>query len=101
MSLGASVEVSRPQRWDEPFGERPLSSHEVERILSLPPFRRIDQDAFPPSAPLREIVRNDTRIGRYAAEDVICRKGDPAAHSSRHAQLSPPLKQDGWSYGYC
>ena len=76
MSPVASVEVSRPQRWDEPFGAKPLSSDEVARILSVPPFSRIDHDAFSPAAPLLEILRNDTRIVRCAAGDVICRKGD-------------------------
>ncbi len=74
--MSFAVELSRPNRWDEPFGELPLTDREIEWILSFPPFSRIDEAAFPSSTPLREILRNDTRVMRYMAGDVVFRAGD-------------------------
>jgi Fe-S-cluster-containing dehydrogenase component/CRP-like cAMP-binding protein len=69
------VALQRPQRWDEPFGE-PLQEAEVDRLLAIEPFRGIDPAAFPPSLSLREILRNDARVERFAAGDIIVREGD-------------------------
>jgi hypothetical protein len=69
------VAVQRPQRWDEPFGE-PLREAEVDELLAIEPFCGIDPAAFPPSLSLREILRNDARLERYAAGDILVREGD-------------------------
>jgi Fe-S-cluster-containing dehydrogenase component/CRP-like cAMP-binding protein len=68
------IAIPRPQRWDEPFGE--LSEPDVERLLSIEPFRGIDASAFPPTLPLRDIMRGDTRLMRYEVGDIIVREGD-------------------------
>ena len=70
------VEVRRPQRWDEPFDERPLADRAVDWILSHSPFSEIDEADFTESASLRDIVRNDSRIVRCLAGDIVYRTGD-------------------------
>ena len=70
------VELARPNRWDEPFGEFPLTDREIDWILTRSPFNQIDPKPFPDSTPLREILRNDTRVMRYIPGDVIFRAGD-------------------------
>ena len=69
------VVVSRPQRWDQPF-DPGMRDVDVDHLLEIDPFRSIDPAQFPPSLPLREILRNDARIMRYAAGDLIVREGD-------------------------
>ena len=69
------VAVSRPERWDVPFGE-PLRDDAVDRLLSIEPFASIDAASFPASLPLREILRNDARLQHYAPGDIIVREGD-------------------------
>jgi len=70
------VEVRRPERWDEPFDERPLSDRDVDWILTHAPFSEIDEGDFTGSASLRDILRNDTRIVRCLAGDIVYRTGD-------------------------
>ncbi len=70
------IEVRRPQRWDEPFDERPLSSRDVDWILSHAPFSDIDESDFLGSASLRDILGNDTRIVRCLPGDIVYRTGD-------------------------
>src|SRR5262245_25807212 len=69
------ITIHRPQRWDAPFGES-MTDLEVERLLSVEPFRAADPAAFPPTLPLRGILRNDTRIVHYQRGDLIVREGD-------------------------
>jgi Fe-S-cluster-containing dehydrogenase component/CRP-like cAMP-binding protein len=69
------VAAPRPERWDIPFGER-MTEADVDRLLSIDPFRRADAAAFPPTLPLRGVLRNDTRIVRYENGDLIVREGD-------------------------
>src|SRR5262245_18038416 len=69
------VTISRPQRWDVPFGDR-MTEREVEQLLTVEPLRSIDADAFPPALPLRGLLRNDTRIVRYERGDLVVREGD-------------------------
>jgi Fe-S-cluster-containing dehydrogenase component/CRP-like cAMP-binding protein len=69
------VAVTRPQRWDVPFGE-PMRDDEVDRLLTIEPFAAIDAASFPASLPLRELLRNDARLQHYAPGDIIVREGD-------------------------
>jgi CRP-like cAMP-binding protein len=69
------VAALRPQRWDTPYGD-PLRDDEVDRLLAIEPFRDIDPARFPATLPLREIMRNDARLLRFTAGDVIVREGD-------------------------
>jgi len=67
--------IQRPMRWDNPFSED-MTEEDVERILKIPPFSEMNEKDFPPSASLRDIIRNDTRIQRYKSGDIVVRKGD-------------------------
>ncbi len=73
-SLGVAV-VERPQRWDEPF-DPDMSAADVDRVLSLPPFSRMDPSAFAAQTPLAGIIRNDSRLIRSRPGDVLVREGD-------------------------
>jgi Fe-S-cluster-containing dehydrogenase component/CRP-like cAMP-binding protein len=68
------IAIPRPRRWDEPFGE--MTARDVDALLRIAPFCRMDARAFPPSLPLRGILAGDTRIGRYQNGDLIVREGD-------------------------
>ncbi len=67
--------LARPQRWDVPFGPE-MTERDVDRLLALEPFSRMDPSRFPAALPLRGVLRNDTRIVRYPAGSVITREGD-------------------------
>jgi CRP-like cAMP-binding protein len=71
----APLAIQRPQRWDEPFGPD-MTDADVDRVLSTPPFDKIDPSKFPPKSSLRDIVKNDTRINRYLEDEIIVREGD-------------------------
>ncbi len=73
-TLGVAI-VQRPQRWDEPF-DPAMRSADVDRILATAPFSRMDPDNFSSQTPLSGIIRNDSRIGRYRAGDLVTRQGD-------------------------
>ena len=65
----------RPQRWDQPFGAE-MTDTEVERLLSCPEISAIQNEKFPKRIPLEGILKNDARIVRYKADDIIIREGD-------------------------
>ena len=67
--------VQRPRRWDVPFDPE-MGTENVEALLSIPPFSRMDPARFSKAAPLAEILRNDTRILEYAPGDLVVREGD-------------------------
>jgi Fe-S-cluster-containing dehydrogenase component/CRP-like cAMP-binding protein len=73
--IDTEVAVARPQRWDEPFDDA-MQDADVDRLLHIEPFRGIDPARFPPSLPLRSILRNDARIQKFARGDIIVREGD-------------------------
>ncbi len=73
--VDTEVAVARPQRWDEPFGPE-MREADVDRLLEIEPFCDMDPGRFPPSLPLRDILRNDVRIQRYAGGDIVVREGD-------------------------
>ena len=64
-----------PQRWDQPFDPN-MGTADVNRLLSTPPFDRMDPEKFPRSAPLADILRNDTRILTFENGDIVVRQGD-------------------------
>src|SRR5690606_26135685 len=65
----------RPERWDKPL-DAAMSARMVERLLGVPPFAAMDPTAFPRSTPLREILRNDTRVVPFKPGEIIVREGD-------------------------
>lgn len=69
------VIVERPRRWDVPFGDS-MGDEEVDQLLELPPFCDMDPAAFPTALPLREILKNDTRINHYTDGAIVVREGD-------------------------
>lgn len=69
------VELQRPERWDNPFSAD-MTAEEVDRVIGLSPMSEIDADTFPASASLRDVIRNDTRIRRYAPGDIVVREED-------------------------
>jgi Fe-S-cluster-containing dehydrogenase component/CRP-like cAMP-binding protein len=73
--MDGGTAIARPQRWDSPFGER-MADEDLERVLESPVFRDIDPAQFPPTLSLEDIVRNDARLLRVSAGDVIVREGD-------------------------
>jgi Fe-S-cluster-containing dehydrogenase component/CRP-like cAMP-binding protein len=71
----APASLDRPKRWDAPFSPDTTSAH-IARLLRLSPFREMNPDSFPRSAPLPDILRNDTAIRTYAQGEMIVREGD-------------------------
>ena len=70
-----SISIPRPKRWDRPFGSN-MTEEDVDRILTIPPFNRMDPGSYPPDVSLRGIIRNETRIRRYRNGDIVVREGD-------------------------
>ena len=74
----------RPARWDVPFSrdladpaeQRDMSEADLDRLLATAPFSKMDPAAFPRGLPLREVLRNDTRLRQYRDGDVVVRQGD-------------------------
>lgn len=73
--MDASGQTIRPARWDEPF-DADMTAEKVERILTLPPFDRLDPQRFPRHLPLAGILRNDTRLLTLKQHQIIVREGD-------------------------
>jgi len=67
--------LERPQRWDAAF-DTDMTDADVERLLATAPFSEMDAEKFPKRTPLREILRNDTRILKFRKGEIIVRQGD-------------------------
>jgi len=67
--------LERPQRWDAAF-DPDMTDAAVDRLLATAPFREMNAEKFPKRIPLREILRNDTRILRFRRGEIIVRQGD-------------------------
>ncbi|MBT6855693.1 MAG: hypothetical protein HOA09_09030, partial [Nitrospina sp.] len=65
----------RPQRWDQPFGLF-MTDQDVERLLTVPEISAIEESKFPTHCPLKGILKNDARIVKYSAGDIVIREGD-------------------------
>lgn len=75
--------IKRPQRWDVPFWTEipdalagPALEPDVDRLLQIPIFQRMDQSRFPGNTSLRDILLNDGRIRYFKQGDIIVRQGD-------------------------
>jgi len=53
-----------------------MSDEDVERLMARPEIAAIEAEKFPSHIPLRGILRNDARLMRYKAGDIIVREGD-------------------------
>ena len=71
----AETTFARPGRWDVPFSDT-MRNSDVDRLLGVEPFRSIDAGRFPPSLPLKGILKNDARIVTYQPGDLVIREGD-------------------------
>src|SRR5471032_2677728 len=67
--------LERPQRWDAAFDAN-MTDMTVDRLLTTAPFRDMDAEKFPKRTPLREILRNDSRILHFRQGEIIVRQGD-------------------------
>jgi len=65
----------RPKRWDQPFGSL-MTDSDVERLFEVPEISGIEESKFPSHCPLKEILKNDTRIIKYTPGDIVIREGD-------------------------
>lgn len=72
--MASKVEISRPGRWDNPFGPD-MSEAEIDAIIAMPAFAAIDPENFPGNLTLRDIVGNDARVLDVAPGEIIHRKG--------------------------
>jgi len=71
----AAPSLGRPRRWDAAFSDD-MTEADVARLLGLSPFSEMKPESFPGSAPLAEIIKNDTRIRRFKKGEIIVREGD-------------------------
>ncbi|MSU23488.1 MAG: cyclic nucleotide-binding domain-containing protein [Opitutus sp.] len=67
--------LGRPRRWDAAFSDD-MTEADAARLLTVSPFNEMNPESFPGSAPLREILKNDTCIRRFKAGEIIVREGD-------------------------
>lgn len=67
--------VRRPERWDQPM-DASMSDADVAWLRSRQPFASLDTTAFPKATPLEGILRNDCRLIRCEAGEIIVREGD-------------------------
>jgi Fe-S-cluster-containing dehydrogenase component/CRP-like cAMP-binding protein len=67
--------MKRLGRWDKPLSDDTTDTV-VDRLLSLVPFRDMNPESFPLSAPLRDLLKNDTRVRRYRKGEIVVREGD-------------------------
>jgi len=71
----AESPLNRPRRWDKPFSDETTEA-DVRRLLGMAPFKDMDAAAFPRSAQLPDILRNDARLRSFEAGEIIVREGD-------------------------
>jgi Fe-S-cluster-containing dehydrogenase component/CRP-like cAMP-binding protein len=71
----AVTTFQRPQRWDASF-DPDMTEAQLDRLLSLAPFKDMNAERFPKRVSLRDILRNDTRIRRFESGELIVRAGD-------------------------
>ncbi|HEY1489666.1 MAG TPA: cyclic nucleotide-binding domain-containing protein [Verrucomicrobiae bacterium] len=67
--------LDRPQRWDAAFDPE-MTDANVERLLTMPPFSRMNPENFPKRASLRDILKHDTRVRSFKRGEIIVREGD-------------------------
>ncbi len=73
--MALATVITRPHRWEVPFGAD-MTPGDVDRVLLQAPFSQIDQTKFPSSASLRDILLNDARIVHFEKGDIVVREGD-------------------------
>src|SRR6266480_4358863 len=71
----APQRVNKPERWGVPFDAN-MTEADVDRLLTLSPFREMDPAGFPARIPLRGLLQYDCGIRRYRLGEIIVRQGD-------------------------
>jgi Fe-S-cluster-containing dehydrogenase component/CRP-like cAMP-binding protein len=69
------ITIEKPSRWNASFDPE-MSEADVDRILTVEPFRSMDPLAFPKSISLKNILRHDTRLRQFRANEIVIREGD-------------------------
>jgi Fe-S-cluster-containing dehydrogenase component/CRP-like cAMP-binding protein len=67
--------IQRPERWSIPFSTE-MTDADVDRMLTIEPFSKLDPKRFRGKVTLRGILQNDTRLVTYRSGDIIVRQGD-------------------------
>lgn len=67
--------LERPQRWDAAYDPE-MTDAAVDRLLTIAPFLEMNPERFPKRTPLRDVLKNDTRIRRFRKGEIIVRQGD-------------------------
>jgi Fe-S-cluster-containing dehydrogenase component/CRP-like cAMP-binding protein len=74
--MAASVlKVKRPDRWDQPYGQK-VSDEQLLEVISHEPFSLVEPNHFPSNRPFELILRNDGRIHQYKAGEILTLQGD-------------------------
>ncbi len=82
--MAETYAITKPERWDLPFSHdladpderRDMTYADIDRLLSMEPFKHMDPTKFPRELPLRDILRFDTRLRYYQDCDVVVAEGD-------------------------
>ena len=77
-SLAPFTQATRqaePERWDKPFSQE-MPEADIDLMLAHPIFYTTSPERFPPSIPLRGILKNDARLHQYLPGEIIVRRGD-------------------------
>ncbi|MBI3881090.1 MAG: 4Fe-4S dicluster domain-containing protein [Verrucomicrobia bacterium] len=88
--------VNRPQRWDAAF-DPAMTDEDAQRLMFTAPFSQMSEEKFPKRTPLRDILRNDSRIRRFKQGEIIVRHGDYGTsaflilNGAARVVLKPPL----------
>jgi Fe-S-cluster-containing hydrogenase component 2/CRP-like cAMP-binding protein len=69
------LKIERSDRWDNAF-DPGYSEADLDRLLTLAPFKDMNPESFPKRQPLRAFLRNDTRVRRFKKGEIIVRAGD-------------------------
>lgn len=69
------VTYDRPVRWDNPL-DPDFPEAALDSLLKRAPFKDMNPDSFPAKQPLRQVLKNDTRIRRYRRGEIVMRQGD-------------------------
>ncbi len=71
----ADTRISRPKRWDTPFGAD-MTDENVVRAVALPLLANIDDARFSETLSLHNILKYDSRIIECKRGDIVVREGD-------------------------
>lgn len=70
-----NLKIKRPDRWDQPYG-KVLSSEELFTVIKHEPFSLINPEHFPNNRSYEMILKNDGRMRKFKASEVITLQGD-------------------------